>query len=75
MNHCVHGYDYPCVRGLSAVFSLCFEDVRRVTVELEPAPRRVVQARGLYNRARTAAELEIIARWLAATEPGRNRMI
>jgi hypothetical protein len=67
MSHCVSGYDYRCVQGMSVIFSLCFDGGRRVTIELQPATRRVVQVRGCRNRAATTEELGVVQRWLAAT--------
>ena len=69
MRHCVSSYDLRCAQGLSAIFSVRFGGERRVTVELEPSTRRVVQARGFANRACTDEELAVIYRWLAATTP------
>jgi hypothetical protein len=36
LHHCVAGYDHRCAVGLSAIFSLCHDAARTLTVELEP---------------------------------------
>lgn len=69
MRHCVASYAYRCVSGASAIFSLQRDGQRVITIELEPGSRRVVQARGPYNRACTADELALVERWLANTAP------
>jgi len=72
MHHCVASYAHRCARGQSAIFSLCIGAVRRITVELDPFGHRIVQARGACNRAATAEEQAVLARWLVATSPGRQ---
>ncbi len=64
MHHCVASYVFRCVQKRSAIFSVAFAGERRFTVELDPLTRRVVQARGKRNRACTAEELQVMARWL-----------
>lgn len=73
MHHCVASYAYRCARGLAAIFSLCAGGVRRITIELDPFTHRVVQARGVCNRATTHEEQTMISRWLTATSPERER--
>jgi hypothetical protein len=68
MRHCVASYAYRCARGLSTIFSVSLDQVRRVTVEVEPRSRRVVQCRGLRNRGPEPRELEIVQRWLASLD-------
>ena len=69
MHHCVASYAHRCVQGTTAIVSLCADGVRRVTVELDPFRRRIVQVRGLCNRAALPAEDAVLAEWLAATAP------
>lgn len=69
MRHCVWSYDYKCAQGRAAIFSLRFGGARRVTVEIEPHARRVVQARGVSNCACTDDEMRVIERWLAQLGP------
>lgn len=64
MQHCVASYVFRCAQERSAIFSLAFAGERRFTVELDPLTRRVVQARGKRNRACTAEEQQVMARWL-----------
>jgi hypothetical protein len=64
MHHCVAGYAGYCIAGMSAIVSLCLDGVRRVTVEIHPPTRRVVQARGPYNRSPSAEERAALNRWL-----------
>lgn len=64
MAHCVHGYDLACSSGGSAIFSLCRDGRRCVTIELRPSDRHVVQVKRARNQAPSPLELAIIARWL-----------
>lgn len=65
MHHCVASYAYRCAQGHSAIFSLCANGTRRITIELEPTSRRIAQARGTCNRSATSEEQSVISRWLA----------
>ncbi|MEO8703849.1 MAG: PcfJ domain-containing protein [Kofleriaceae bacterium] len=69
MHHCVGSYTHRCVAGISAIFSARLDGDRVFTIELEPGTRRVVQARGVANRACTETELALVARWLDTTKP------
>jgi len=73
MQHCVASYDYRCVRGGSAIFSLSFAEVRQVTVELEPTSRRIVQVRGIQNRGAEPRELDVLGRWLDSLADARRK--
>lgn len=64
MHHCVGGYTGLCVAGNTAIFSLRFGEIGKVTIELEPNAKNIVQARGYCNRAITRREHEVISRWL-----------
>ncbi|MBK9032233.1 MAG: PcfJ domain-containing protein [Myxococcales bacterium] len=66
--HCVFGYAYRCVQGLSQIYSVAHDDERTLTIELD-AGGDVVQVRGRANRAPTERELQIVARWRSAA-PG-----
>jgi hypothetical protein len=68
MCHCVALYAYRCAQRLSTIFSLSFEQMRRVTVEVEPRSRRIVQCRGKYNRSAEPRELDIVQRWLTSLD-------
>jgi hypothetical protein len=66
MSHCVGGYTHLCVHGSSAIFSMRNNDKRRITIEMEPRQRRIVQARGTANRDASAAEKQILNAWMQA---------
>lgn len=66
MRHCVAQYASQCFRNESAIFSLRANGRRRVTIELDPRSRRVVQAQGPCNSRTKPEESAAIARWLAA---------
>jgi hypothetical protein len=66
MHHCVGSYAYRCAQGRSAIFSVTLDGERRITVELDPSTRAVVQARGLRNRECEPEERELLRRWLDA---------
>lgn len=71
MHHCVASYSYRCAQGKTAIFSVCAAGDRKVTVELDPFSRRIMQVRGLCNRAATIEEQTVLSRWLAATSPAK----
>lgn len=50
LHHCVYSYDGRCVAGASAIVSLRLNGKARVTIEVSPASKRIVQARGTCNR-------------------------
>lgn len=64
MAHCVGGYGHACASGWSAIFSLRLGGERRLTVELAPQGRRVVQARGRRNGPARPEEEAVLSRWL-----------
>lgn len=70
MNHCVASYARSCAAGVSTIWTLectaAGETQPRLTIQVHPTSRRIGQARGRHNRAPTAAELAIVARWAAA---------
>jgi len=71
MRHCVGRYWRRCSKGNSAVFSLSqypleMEPGRmipRLTIEVHPATRRVVQVRGRWNRPPDPFERNLIRIW------------
>lgn len=70
MHHCVGGYAMGCKNGMHFIFSLTLDDKincaeRRVTIEVDKQ-RKVVQARGKFNRPLTPMEIKIITRWSIA---------
>lgn len=66
MRHCVALYGARCVVGSAAIFSVCCNGVRVVTVEIAPVTLRLIQARGFNDRHSTVTELATIHRWLDA---------
>ena len=69
MHHCVGTYHYSCSSGHVAIFSLLKQDKtghwRWLTVEVERASRRIVQARGIYNRTPDDGSLRVLKAWAA----------
>jgi hypothetical protein len=63
MRHCVSCYAIDIEEGRSSIWSLRCDGVRALTVEVENAGRRVVQARGKCNRDPKHLELGIVRRW------------
>jgi hypothetical protein len=69
LQHCVASYSHSCWRGASRIWSLRRRrdsDVRSiVTVEVDPAKRTIVQARGFRNRRATGKALQLVQAWAA----------
>jgi hypothetical protein len=67
MRHCVYAYAPACERRRTSIWSMTLSDGaathRVITIEVRNAERRIVQARGKYNRVITAMELSILAAW------------
>jgi hypothetical protein len=70
MGHCVFSYARSIESGQTSIWSMTFEDGRgatgnwaMLTIEVRNELRRVVQARGRFNRAATTAEHQILLRW------------
>jgi hypothetical protein len=76
LRHCVAGYWRRCREGHSAIFSLVqFHPavvykrmVPRLTIEVERSSRRVVQARGKWNRSPDATEYRVLEEWAKRNE-------
>lgn len=64
-HHCVASYAARCAAGHSAIVSCRWNEQRRVTVEIDPRSRRVIQCRGPYNREASAEEKGVIGLWVA----------
>jgi hypothetical protein len=69
LQHCVASYSHNCCRGTSRIWSLRRRrdsSVRSiVTVEVDPARRTVVQARGFRNRRASGKALDVVQAWAA----------
>ncbi len=67
MRHCVSTYVAACRRGRSSIWSLQLETrsgrQRRLTLELEPQARRIVQLRRRFNCRPQPDERAIVAMW------------
>jgi len=67
MSHCVAGYAASCATGDSAIFSLRLAGERRVTVEVNPGTKEIVQAFGPGNRKLTPEDKLGLAWWSEST--------
>jgi hypothetical protein len=63
MRHCVSSYAELIMEGWNSIWSLRCDGVRALTVEVENKGRRIVEARGVCNRAPKPFELAILRRW------------
>ena len=70
MGHCVFSYARDIESGQTSIWSMTLEDGRgatgtwaMLTIEVRNELRRVVQARGRFNRQPTNAEHQILVRW------------
>lgn len=64
LHHCVGGYAGRCASGYSAIVSMRYHGISRLTIEIAPKTRHIVQARGLQNRDATRGEKGIISHWM-----------
>jgi hypothetical protein len=70
MGHCVYSYAWRIEKGDTSIWSVKMEDGlgetgrwHMVTLEVRNDLRRVVQARGRFNRAMTSREHAIVGQW------------
>lgn len=72
--HCVYTYTEQCLSGRTCIVSLRWyavasraevasHELERITVEVSPSTRRVVQIRGRLNRRATEEEMKGIRHW------------
>lgn len=70
MRHCVASYARSCARGSSAIYSLKKDDgsgyERRLTIQLDVASKRIVQARGRYNALPLPLDQRYLRNWATA---------
>lgn len=73
MGHCVWSYGNHIVSGHTSIWSVVMEDGKgptgrwhMVTVEVSNNSKRIVQARGRFNRSITSRELQVLTRWANA---------
>lgn len=69
MSHCVAEYEYECIEGRAAIFSLrkgAIQDVSTLaTIEVDLETKSIVQAKAKYNEDISEEAHEIIAAWAA----------
>jgi hypothetical protein len=72
MGHCVFAYAPRIERGECAIWTLTLEDNdghwRRLTIEVRPALRQIVQARGRFNRLGEPRDLLALNAWATRNE-------
>ena len=73
MRHCVAKYDQQCHRGATVVVSLRRNGTRALTIELQVRGLVLGQVKGRFNREATAAESEIVQRWVKEVVRKRAR--
>lgn len=64
MEHCVGGYSLACVDGYAAIFSLRCDGFRKVTIEVNPASKDLVQVQGKYNAEATDSIMSVVNAWM-----------
>lgn len=69
LSHCVGGYGQTCKSGRSAIFSLRYQGMSMVTIQLDPETGQVQQALGERNRACSEEEMGQIQAWLGEVGP------
>lgn len=71
LRHCVASYVDSCAKGRSSIWSMELEQSsvleKRVTIEVNPNTRQIVQVRGKLNRLANPQELKILRRWATET--------
>ncbi len=69
MGHCVYSYARSIERRECAIWTLTLEDDtghwRRLTIEVRPALRQIVQARGRFNRMPEPRDTRALEEWAA----------
>jgi hypothetical protein len=67
MRHCVASYARTCARGTSAIYSLRQDNGtgydRRLTIEIDVASRRIIQARGRFNARPSPLDERYLRNW------------
>jgi hypothetical protein len=73
MNHCVYSYVWAIQKGQTSIWTMTVEDGlgqtgrwAMLTIEVRKDLRRVVQARGRFNRSATSEEHGILLAWAGA---------
>lgn len=72
LRHCVDSYRKRCQSGRSAIFSMRrqsdAEEHACITIEVEKATRRIVQARGKWNRDPKPIEYHLMFQWASRNQ-------
>jgi hypothetical protein len=72
MGHCVYSYARLIEAGQCAIWTLTLRDDtghwRRLTIEVHPAPRQIVQARGRFNAKAEPRDLLVLEQWAARNQ-------
>lgn len=72
LHHCVGGYAFRCVKGRSSIWSLqahgSLETHRVLTIEVDPATRRIVTALGNCNSSPDAEARQVMEMWAEQEE-------
>jgi len=63
MHHCVQGYTSRCWGGLDSIFSLTVNGERRLTIQVNPTRKSIVEARGFSDRSATHEENLLLGVW------------
>ncbi|HEX4447075.1 MAG TPA: PcfJ domain-containing protein, partial [Polyangiaceae bacterium] len=73
MNHCAYCYVWSIQKGQTSIWTMTVEDGlgetgrwAMLTIEVRKDSRRIVQARGRFNRAATGEEHGILLEWAGA---------
>lgn len=67
-DHCVGTYAERCAAGRSAIFRLSCDGRTRLTIEVDPGTRCVLQMRGRYNSRAMAPDTLALNRWVAVMD-------
>lgn len=67
LHHCVYSYSFSIQRGTTSIWSMTREEggntERRITIEVNNKSRRIMQARGRYNRRTDIDEFRAMNEW------------
>jgi hypothetical protein len=62
-HHCVASYGSSIRTGNVSIWSLSCNGEKLITIEVRNSARKIVQARGRYNRQTTAEEFKYLTKW------------
>lgn len=63
LNHCVYSYSHYVEKGYTSIWSLSVDGIKAITLEVNNQNRKIVQARGKFNRAMTSHEMVVVQEW------------